>query len=218
MGKGVGWVLAAAAAAMAAATALSQNPDLTGHRVHRLPGRVPQDGWVETNQADRFVVDNCQIQGEPPFEVLRIVKQFYPPPGFRFDIFRAGERDEARIAQALSNRYCFAFSPGNWEWSFLERRPDYVDVWFDPEDLLALMWLGETPWEAKTAYEANAAEGPNAILVTALLAHSKKAAHFPLRCDGNLAPTNRAGGAGIVQGHHWQAMGQGHGEVKAMGT
>ena len=206
MGKGVGWVLAAAAAAMAAATALSQNPDLTGHRVHRLPGRVPQDGWVETNQADRFVVDNCQIQGEPPFEVLRIVKQFYPPPGFRFDIFRAGERDEARIAQALSNRYCLAFSPDNWEWSFWERRPDYVDVWFDPEDLLAWPWFGETPWEAKTVYEANAAEGPNAILVTALLAHSQKAAHFPLRCDGNLAPTNRAGGAGIVQGHHWQAM------------
>jgi hypothetical protein len=73
MGKGVAWALAAAAAAMAAATALSQSPDLTGHRVHRLPGRVPQDGWVETNQADRFVVDNCQIQRGASGSALEIV-------------------------------------------------------------------------------------------------------------------------------------------------
>ena len=169
----------------------------TGTTVNAYPKNTLQDGFVADAPDDQFLADDVKIVGEAPYQVIQLTKTFTPPEGYKFRKFRANEKVQSRIDEATKARK----DPGDGkEWRYWRTNTlEYVDIWFDPEELLT-EYFGGTNGE-HSAFNAEAGEGPDSITVSAVLADSQKAAKFPLRCDGNLTTEP---GPGTTE-PHWRA-------------
>ena len=185
-------LLAAMALAGMLAISLGQDP---GTQVSVRGGRTRQDGEVESG-ADEKLPDFVTYHGEGAERIMEIRKTFTPPPRFKFDTFKSGEKDQRRIDEATRSRT----PPAGDSWTYWEHVPQYVDFWFDPETAILVQ---ETPATVRARAES---EGPSAIAVKALLLAPQTAAQYPLRCDGNLRPMGGAGGSGgEAREYHWAA-------------
>ncbi|MCX6984878.1 MAG: hypothetical protein NT118_09040, partial [Lentisphaerae bacterium] len=175
--------------------------------VNVLGGNTNQDGKVVEENAKKFLADTVEVFGDAPAKVILLRKLFTPPGNYKFRPFRVSEKIRHRIDEALRHRG----DPKLKTWEFWVEEPKYVDFWFDPEDAIIFE-------EAQSVFESKVVtkkvivdekekeikeEDATHIKVEACFADSKTAAHFPLRCDGNLVSPSGKGGEPIEV--HWAA-------------
>ena len=106
----------------------------TGTTVNAYPKNTLQDGFVAAASTnDQFLADDVKIVGNPPYQVIQLTKTFTPPKGYKFRKFRANEKVQSRIDEAIKERK----EPGDTNaWYYWTMEPEYVDIWFDPEELI----------------------------------------------------------------------------------
>ena len=106
-----------------------------------------QDGMVEEEGAKKFSADMIDPKGEAPAKVICIYKKFTPPKDYSFRPFRPQEGNEVFFQQVKiaihhredpDNRIPWKF----WAFNSVEKRPKFVDIWFDPESFGG---IGVTP-------------------------------------------------------------------------
>ena len=189
--------------------------------VNVLQGSRSQDGIVDEGEAKAFVADEIKTVGVPPTKVIKLKKKFTPPDPLKFRAFKDPEEvNYYNISFIKRNRkdskYWYVIPNNSWRYwvGGIEKsmepsvdlgvlpgfiRPHFVDIWVDPEAFLTRP-IYENSWNdsfdgIQSVFNSTVLEeGPKQIIVFGYFADSRTAAHFPLRCEGNLAiPTGKGG-------------------------
>ena len=162
-------------------------------------------------------------EGEAPGKVIKLTKSFNPPDGYSFRPFRPEEGNEVFYRQVKIAIHHREDPDNNIPWTFwafnsVEKRPKFVDIWFDPESFVGD--LNDKVWKVKTTDGKKSTifgiwksvfgcgvptENGGLIEVSCVFVDAQTAAQFPLRCDGNLVPpSGKIGGEPIEL--HWAAL------------
>ena len=165
--------------------------------VDPLLGNRRQEGQVNFGETKKFVADFITALGRAPERAIYLRKTFTPPSPFLFRPFRPEEKQpmEWYLEHPLKIRIDPYIATLIWEY-WENEVPQYVDFWFSPEEAI-IYGIPESTFQNRAIFES-----PGRIVVTACFADSNTAAHFPLRCDGNLATPP---GEGAPMEFHWAA-------------